>query len=110
MVENQNFQLFLEFLEFSEDGIVQAKYEQHFANGDLYKPIVKTIRCSPLIDLLPESVERIDYLSLDTEGSELKILRTIPFNDIDIRVISIDVSVSSMCNRTRCMGSTQFWV
>jgi len=81
-----------EFLEFTEDGIVQAKYEQHFAHGDLYKPVVQTIRCSPLVDLLPESVKVIDYLSLDTEGSEIRILKTIPFQDIKIKVISIDVS------------------
>lgn len=81
-----------EYLEFTEDGIIQAKYEQHFASGDLYKPIVQTIRCSPLLDLLPEFVKEIDYLSLDTEGTEIRILKTIPFDEVKIRVISVDVS------------------
>lgn len=83
-----------EFLEFTEDAILQAKYETHFANGDLYKPVVQNLRCSRLIDLLPSDVTEIDYLSLDTEGSELRILKTIPFDEIKINVISVDVSVS----------------
>ena len=85
-----------EFLEFSQDGIIQAKYEQHFAKGDLYKPVVERIRCSSLTDLLPEDIKKIDYLSLDTEGSELPILKTIDFTIMDIRIISVDVSVSKL--------------
>ena len=83
-----------EFLEITLDGVMQAKYEQHFAGGDMYQPVEQTIRCTPLIDLIPEDVVVIDYLSLDTEGSELNILKNIQFDQIEIRVISIDVSVS----------------
>lgn len=61
---------------------------------DLYSPVVNTKRCTPLIDLLPSNVDTIDYLSLDTEGSELAILKTIPFGKLKINVISVDVSVS----------------
>jgi len=81
-----------EFLELTKDGVLQAKYEQHFADGDLYSPVVNTKRCTPLIDLLPSNVDTIDYLSLDTEGSELAILKTIPFGKLKINVISVDVS------------------
>ena len=39
--------------------------------------------------------ERIEYLfsfsSLDVEGAEFQILKTIPFNDVDIKVINIEV-------------------
>jgi len=59
---------------------------------DLYSPVVNTKRCTPLIDLLPSNVDTIDYLSLDTEGSELAILKTIPFGKLKINVISVDVS------------------
>ncbi|CBY11734.1 unnamed protein product [Oikopleura dioica] len=81
-----------EFLELTKDGVLQAKYEQHFADGELYNPVVNTKRCTPLIDLLPSNVDTIDYLSLDTEGSELAILKTIPFGKLKINVISVDVS------------------
>jgi len=34
--------------------------------------------------------KQIDYLSIDTEGSEYEILRTFPFDDWDIRLISVE--------------------
>ena len=33
---------------------------------------------------------KIDFLSLDTEGNELKILQTINFNKFDIDVITVE--------------------
>ena len=86
------------FLEITQDATLQAKYEKHFAGGDLYTPVVQTLRCSPLVDLLPDFVTTVDYLSLDTEGSELGILSNIPFDDIEIKIISVDVSVSITCD------------
>lgn len=82
------------YLEMTQDGQLQAQYEKHFAGGDMYTPVVQTLRCSPLVDLLPDFVDTVDYLSLDTEGSELGILESIPFDEIDIKLISVDVSVS----------------
>lgn len=79
-------------LELTKNSVLRGMYEAHFAGGDLYKPVVKTLRCSPLVDLIPEYVKRIDYLSLDTEGSELQILKSIRFQEILIDIISIDVS------------------
>lgn len=80
------------YLEMTQDGQLQAQYEKHFAGGDMYTPVVQTLRCSPLVDLLPDFVDTVDYLSLDTEGSELGILESIPFDEIDIKLISVDVS------------------
>ena len=55
--------------------------------GKSYK--VKTIS---LIDLLRkhESPKRIDYMSIDTEGSEWDILRDFPFKDYEIGVLTIE--------------------
>ena len=35
---------------------------------------------------------KIDYFSFDVEGSELDILKTIPFEKIDIHVMTIEVN------------------
>ena len=55
--------------------------------GKSYK--VKTIS---LIDLLRkhESPKRIDYMSIDTEGSEWDILRDFPFKNYEIGVLTIE--------------------
>ena len=34
----------------------------------------------------------VDYLSLDIEGAELDVLRSIDFDEIDIKVISIEIN------------------
>jgi hypothetical protein len=33
---------------------------------------------------------RIDYLSLDIEGAELDVLKTIPWDRLDIRILSVE--------------------
>jgi FkbM family methyltransferase len=38
------------------------------------------------------NVEKVDYLSIDTEGSEYEILNSIDFDSVDIRVISTENS------------------
>lgn len=45
------------------------------------------VQCMPLFSLLTAiNVTTIDYFSLDVEGSELKVLKTIPFDKVHIRV------------------------
>ena len=88
---SNNFKIKIEFL---NDHLSKLEYR------DLYSPVVNTKRCTPLIDLLPSNVDTIDYLSLDSEGSELAILKTIPFGKLKINVISVDVSVSQTLKQT----------
>jgi hypothetical protein len=33
----------------------------------------------------------VDYLSLDIEGSEEAVLRTLPWDKVDIKVISLEI-------------------
>ena len=43
--------------------------------------------CFPLFGVLKAmNVTKVDYFSLDVEGNEMDILRTIPFDDVDITV------------------------
>jgi FkbM family methyltransferase len=44
-----------------------------------------------LADILDENgVRKVDYMSIDTEGGELKILKSIDLKSYDVRVISIE--------------------
>lgn len=48
------------------------------------------VQCFPLYTyLLALNVTVVDYFSLDVEGSELNVLKTIPFDKIDIKVSSV---------------------
>src|ERR1700761_3047539 len=47
--------------------------------------------CFPLETiLLALNVSHVDYFSLDVEGLELDILKTVPFNDVTIDVLSVE--------------------
>lgn len=52
---------------------------------------LQTVPCYKLNDLLQEhGFYHVDFLSIDTEGSELDILRSIDFNTFDIDVIMVE--------------------
>jgi FkbM family methyltransferase len=54
------------------------------------KNIIKTkVTTLPAI-LRPRGIKKIDYCSIDTEGSELKILQSIDFKEFEISVLSIE--------------------
>ena len=40
----------------------------------------------------------VDYLSLDIEGAELPVLKTIPWDKVDIKVLSIECGQIARCN------------
>jgi FkbM family methyltransferase len=80
--------------------------------------------CYPLHDIMAElGRTHIDYLSLDVEGLEFDILKTIPFDDITIDVISVEykvmktemspnlaASLRKLNNIQRFMTSTKLYV
>lgn len=48
--------------------------------------------CYPLYDILSQMGQtHIDYFSLDVEGHELAVLKTIPFKKLDITVIRFNI-------------------
>lgn len=50
------------------------------------------VQCYPLYTaLLAIGVETVDFFSLDIEGAELNILKTLPFHKINIKVFLIEV-------------------
>jgi hypothetical protein len=55
------------------------------------------VQCFPLYSyLLALNRTKVDYFSLDVEGSELDVLRTIPFEKLDIRV-GVLFLISNFC-------------
>lgn len=47
------------------------------------------VQCFPLITLLlAANMTSVDYFSLDIEGQELNVLRSIPWDKVDIKVRS----------------------
>ena len=49
------------------------------------------VQCFPFETMMTAlNVSTIDYFSLDVEGAELDILRTIPFNKFDIKTLSVE--------------------
>jgi len=45
--------------------------------------------------LKENNVKHIDYLSIDTEGNEIRVLESINFNDVFIKVISAENNENS---------------
>ena len=46
-----------------------------------------TVQCFPLYSiLLATNQTKVDYLSLDVEGHEFRVLKTIPWSKIDVKV------------------------
>ena len=57
------------------------------------------VQCFPLLSLtLALGRNHVDYLSLDVEGPEVEILRTIPFEDLTIDVLTIEYRI---CNKNQ---------
>merc|ERR1712183_923284 len=58
-----------------------------------YKRRTIKLQCFPLYSVLKALVNpTVHYLSLDVEGSEFQILKTIPFHEVDIKVINLEIN------------------
>jgi len=52
-----------------------------------------TMQCVPFYSVIKAlGNPTIDFMSLDIEGTELQVLKTIPFNQVDIRVLMIETN------------------
>ena len=55
------------------------------------------VQCFPFYSiLLALNRTDVDYLSLDIEGDEPKVLKTIPFEKVDFKIMTVE------CNPERC--------
>lgn len=54
------------------------------------------VLCIPIYSILQEiNMKHIDFFTLDVEGAELQILKTIPFNNVTINVFCIEYAITS---------------
>ena len=74
---------------------MNVKYRQKFNVGKVMSDnspkkkgeTYSNVTCFPLFGVLKAmNVSTVDYFSLDVEGNELDVLRTIPFDEVDITV------------------------
>ena len=77
-------------------GRVMLSDNQHLPSDDQTKEKDELkgrdiVPCFPLETiLLALNQTHVDYFSLDVEGLELEVLKTIPFDRIDIRVLTVE--------------------
>jgi FkbM family methyltransferase len=78
-------------------GLVNEYHESHkerianeliFAGGSKETIPVNTIRLQTLLD--KHNITYIDYLSIDTEGNELKVLKSIDFERVKVFAITVE--------------------
>ena len=68
----------------------KERIQREFADGETIP-----IQCFPLFSILQAmGVSHVDYFSLDIEGAEVDILKTLPLDQISVDVFSIEFEVS----------------
>jgi FkbM family methyltransferase len=82
---------------------INSEIKNHGGSKEIIKIISK-----PLNKVLFENnLKKVDYLSIDTEGSEMEIIKSIDFDLFDIRVISTEnTSKSDIKNFLKSKGFT----
>jgi FkbM family methyltransferase len=86
-------------LEFQESKLPELSTLSKFSSKDVHKKNRVTakmydVETVTLRDLLTQNQApyRIDYLSIDTEGSEIDVIRDFDFGEWDIRLISVEIT------------------
>ena len=75
-------------------GIFEKMYPAHVANLANSKELQVTVNCFPLSSITAAlGVSHVDYLSLDVEGPEIEILKTIDWTRLQIDVVSLEYYV-----------------
>jgi len=67
------------------------------------------VQCYPLYSiLLAMGQTRVDFFSLDVEGSEMGVLKTIPFDKLDIEVFLIETNQSNVTAMNELMSAAGY--
>lgn len=65
---------------------ITEEYKRY--NGIPRTEKVKVLQLQTVLD--KKNIKKIDYLSVDTEGSEVSILKSIDFNKVEVTLISVE--------------------
>ncbi|CAL8128894.1 unnamed protein product [Orchesella dallaii] len=75
-------------------GNIPSLFKGVVKKGDFSDPF--EVQCFPLYSLLLAiGRTEVDYLSLDIEGAEYEVLKTIPFDKVSINIISVEFNKKS---------------
>jgi FkbM family methyltransferase len=106
-----------ESIAFNETAIPELSTIDKFSSSDLHKEARKAgtrydVATVSLMDLLAEhgAPARIDYLSIDTEGSEFDILQSFDFGRYDVGVITCEHNFTPMRRRVQALLSAKGYV
>lgn len=70
----------------------RSKWESSFHHKEIARE-TKVVQCLPLYSLLLAlGNPRVDFFSLDIEGAEMPVLRTIPWDKVNIEIILIETN------------------
>ena len=73
--------------------VERIKHDPKYQRPHPYDRRQMKLTCLPLRKIIQAyGKPSIDYLSLDIEGAELQVLQSLDFNEIDIKVISIETN------------------
>ena len=88
-VSDGNFEMDLVFAGASEEEPFGSRIEAR--GSDAPRSGTQTVRCRPLASILRDvEITRVNFLSMDIEGMELRALAVYPFQDIPIDVILVE--------------------
>ena len=81
--------------------------ENYYNNKDLYPNFdVNWVQSRPIMDVISESeIDHIDYFSLDVEGAEISILKTIDFNNVSIDLFTIEDNITPWIEHRKLLDS-----
>ena len=80
----------LSTLEQNISGLASRRISKNIARQNTTKKSIDVV-CTTLANLLEEhGIEEIDFLSIDTEGGELEIIKSINFEQFPVKVISVE--------------------
>lgn len=77
---------------YNEDHKARIKREIAYHGGTSKILQVETVKLADIIE--EHNYKTIDYLSIDTEGSEYQVLQGIDFNKVHINIIDVEVNYS----------------
>lgn len=87
---------------------LRNRYQNQFRHKDVARETV-LVQCFPLYSLLISlGNPRVDFMSLDIEGSELDVLRTIPFDKVHIELFLIETAHSNETAITQLMSKNGY--